>query len=91
MTDFSKSTFTMDDHRTVKEIISRVEKLTAVKVDRVSMAMDIEAAHMVCPLDLGQLRDFGPASMMHDVAGIGNHLNRETGELEDCFIPRCAV
>jgi len=27
---------------------------------------------------------------LHDVIGIVNHLNRETGELEDYFVPRYA-
>jgi len=25
---------------------------------------------------------------MHDVSGIARHLNRETGRLEGCFLPR---
>ena len=54
--------------------------------------MDITAAHLNgCPLDLAKLLDFPDFDFAHDVFGIGGHLNRETGKLENCFLPRCAT
>jgi hypothetical protein len=54
--------------------------------------MDIEAAH--CngnPLKLKELLEADDSNFMHDVLGIRRHINRKTGELEDCFVPRYAA
>lgn len=54
--------------------------------------MDIIACHANgCPLDLVKLAQFGDADFAHDVFGIARHLDRITGELKDCFCPRCAL
>jgi len=90
MIDWNKSTFTKADYKAVLTIVDRVEALANLKVDRMSVMMDIEAANIVCPLDLEKLTSFDDASLMHDVVGIANHLNRDTGTLEDCFLPRCS-
>jgi hypothetical protein len=59
---------------------------------RVEAAMDITAAHANgCRLKLEELLGAEPFDFAHDVFGIRRHLNRETGELEDCFMPRYAV
>lgn len=53
--------------------------------------MDIEACH--CngqPLKLFDLAAADAANFSHDVFGIRRHINRETGQLEDCFRPRYA-
>ena len=85
MIDFSKSKFTRADYERLKSIVDRVKG-----VDRISAMMDIEAANMVCPLDLEKLAAFDKFNLMHDVFGIANNLDRETGELKNCFLPRCA-
>jgi len=41
-----------------------------------------------CPLRLQELLDADAGNFAHDVAGIRRHINRETGELEDFFLPR---
>lgn len=56
------------------------------------ISMDLTAAHGVSPLPLQKLLDTAstnPADFSHDVFGIRRHLNRTTGELENCFVPRC--
>ena len=54
--------------------------------------MDIEACHCNgCPLKLHELAGAKPSDFGHDVFGIRQHLNRETGQLEDCFLPRYAA
>lgn len=51
--------------------------------------MDITACHCNgCELDLEKLLTFDDFNFMHDVGGIANHINRTTGKLEDCFLPR---
>ena len=53
--------------------------------------MDVTAVHANgCPLRLKQLYCAPPFDFTHDVFGIRGHLNRETGKLEDCFLPRYA-
>jgi hypothetical protein len=60
--------------------------------DMLGMEMDITAAHANgCPLDLGKLLNFGDGDFAHDISGIRYHIDRETGKLGDCFLPRCAA
>jgi len=92
MIDWSKSTFTKRDHETASKIANAVNALgDSVDIDKLSILMDLEACNIVCPLDLDKLLAFDSFNLAHDVCGIANHLNRTTGELEDCFLPRCAA
>lgn len=51
--------------------------------------MDIAAAHCNgSPLLLVSLRDADDFNFAHDVFGIRRHINRDTGKLENCFVPR---
>jgi hypothetical protein len=55
-------------------------------------AMDITAVHANgCPLDLKRLLAADDFNFAHDVFGIERHLNRLTGQLENCFLPRFAL
>ena len=54
--------------------------------------MDVTAVHCNgCPLDLEKLLAFDAFNFAHDINGIRRHLNRQTGKLEDFFLPRCAM
>ncbi len=53
--------------------------------------MDIAAANNSCALQLERLAEADDFNFAHDVFGIERHLNRETGELENYFLPRFAV
>ena len=54
--------------------------------------MDISACHANgCPLKLSELAEADDFNFAHDVFGIRRHINRKTGQLEDCFLPRYAV
>ena len=76
------------------KIVTRAERLFAehgVKIDRMTLDMDITAAHANgCPLKLDELLAAPEFDFAHDVAGIQRHINRKTGELGDCFLPRYA-
>jgi hypothetical protein len=53
--------------------------------------MDLLATHANgCPLDFEKLVGFDDFNFAHDVFGIRRHLERETGQLLHCFLPRCA-
>lgn len=79
----------------IARIVDRFQNLVgnSVPVDRLSVMMDIEACHCNgCPLDLVSLHEAArDVDLVHDVAGISRHLNRETGRLEDLFVPRYAA
>lgn len=57
----------------------------------VDFAMDLSATNANgCPLDLEKLLSFDKFNFWHDVGGIRRHLDRDTGKLTRCFLPRCA-
>lgn len=59
-------------------------------IKKMEFLMDIAACHLKCPLDLFRLLSTDDENFSHDVFGIRRHINRETGELGDCFLPRFA-
>ena len=61
-------------------------------IDFEKATMDLNVAHSNgCPLDFQKLFDFPPGDFNHDFYGIFANINRETGELENGFVPRCAM
>ena len=80
-----------DEIRKILEVQTRASKLGHVK-DTISFHMDITACHLNgCKLDFDKLMDFDDFSFIHDVVGIQNNINRITGKLDNCFVPRCAA
>lgn len=58
---------------------------------RLDFLMDLDACHSNgCPLDFNALLFFSDADRVHDIIGIRRNINRTTGKLENCFVPRCA-
>lgn len=54
--------------------------------------MDITATHLNgCPLQLQKFLDADDFNFAHDLVGIVNHMDRSTGQLIRCFLPRCAA
>ena len=59
------------------------------KLDVISLQMDIVATHISgCPLRLKALLEAPISDFIHDIYGILKHLDRTTGKLQDCFVPR---
>lgn len=57
-----------------------------------TLLMDIAACHLNgCALDLARLKDADGLTFTHDIAGIARHMDRSTGRLTDCFLPRTAA
>lgn len=55
------------------------------------MQMDLIATHANgCPLDFARLLKADDFNLLHDVLGIERHLDRDTGQLLHCFLPRFA-
>jgi hypothetical protein len=54
--------------------------------------MDLTACHANgCPMDFETLLSAPDADFVHDVGGIHRYIDRTTGRLGDCFVPRCAA
>ncbi len=62
-------------------------------VDQMTLMMDLESAHIDCPLKLDELLRAEPFDFSHDVSGIQAHMDRSTypGKLTGCFLPRYAM
>lgn len=79
---------TDSERRYIDRIAERAVK-TMKGFDRLHVEMNITACHSNgCPLDLHKLLFADDFNFMHDICGIDKHINKETGELGGCFVPR---
>ena len=62
---------------------------TFVKDDPISAFLSLEAANKITHLDLDRMIA-NPSAALHDLFGIGRHLNPETKKFDNCFHPRFA-
>lgn len=75
----------------VEAIVNRAALLGLAKEGRQALWADLAVVHNHgCPLAFYRLADFDSVDFIHDIEGIQRHLNRQTGKLEDYFLPRCA-
>jgi len=85
---------TTDEFKTIAEIADRASKLAVrlgISYPLMDAEMDVTATHANgCPLDLERLLAFPDFDFVHDAFGIRHHINRSTGDLGGCFVPRCA-
>jgi hypothetical protein len=79
---------TSEDRSLISSIVDRAMPSFGA-FDRMSLEMDITAVHAngnpPCLTELLLADDF---NFSHDVFGIVRHLDRRTGTLGDCFVPR---
>lgn len=86
--DFSRNT------KRAVEAAKRYERMTVplpTGYERINLIMELTAADGVngnAPLDWDRLLTADDFNFMHDLSGICRHINRDTGELENCFVPR---
>lgn len=59
--------------------------------DMINITMDLEACHCNSPLDLEELLNANEVDFYHDLNGIRYHLDRNTGYLTDCFVPKFSL
>ncbi len=87
-------TISEDERALVNQIVDRCYSVMQHfgDVDRLELEMDIIACHKYgARLDLEKLLGFDDFNFAHDIVGIREHLNRETGELERHFLPRATA
>lgn len=88
VTDYIENT-SKTDLLTISKIAGRAANLRPA-FDRITLEMDLCVVHRRIPLRLDDMLEGAEFDLMHDVAGIDRHLNRDTGELGGCFLPRFA-
>ena len=83
-------TISFDITKKDMQLIARIaERADYMGLAPVEIRMDVAAVHANgCPLRLNDLLGASEFDFKHDLHGIRNHLNRDTGQLEDCFLPR---
>lgn len=76
----------------IQGIVQRAEALvvaTGSGFDRLAATMDIVACHLNGnPLRLEEFFQADDFNFLHDFGGIRRHIDRESGQLRDCFVPR---
>ena len=74
----------------INQIVKRaVREFPKVKFSKLDVNMDITATHANGnPLRLKDWLEADKFNFGHDLFGIKDHINRETGKLMDCFLPR---
>lgn len=69
----------------------KMAKEAGVDYDFQSADMDLTACHANgMPMDFKKLLTADDFNFGHDAFGIRRHIDRTTGELKDCFVPRCS-
>lgn len=72
-------------------IIRRAKKLNLEDSEIQDLFMDLSATHCNgTPLDFEKLLNFDDFNFAHDIYGIVANINRSTGQLDNCFLPRCS-
>lgn len=82
---------TENEDELIIEITKRVHVLHPGVFCQLNLQMDLTACH--CngnPIDFEKLLSFDDFNFNHDIFGITNCINRRTGKLENCFVPRCS-
>lgn len=82
------------DDELIDQIVKRAKNSAAsrhIPFDIRTLMMDLTACHANgCALRLDDLLEASEFDFAHDVFGIHKHIDRNTGKLGDCFLPRYA-
>lgn len=81
---------TPQERKQIVAIVNRAGGL-GLKVDSKTSAMDLAATHANgTPMDFERMLAADDLNFLYDFVGIAEHINRETGALDDFFRPRFA-
>lgn len=84
--------FLHEDGETATAIANRAKDLPVYQgTPVVEIMLDLAAVHFHTPLRLEALLAADDFNFAHDMGGIAVNLNRNTGELMNCFLPRFAA
>ena len=92
MIDWSRITRVESDliSKIVNRGISLAKSLGGPDINKLDAVMDLKAAHLEVGLRLNKLLEADDSNFGHDFFGIRRYMNRSSGKLEACFVPRCA-
>ena len=83
---------TKEETALILAIVKRAEKEENNDIVHMDSLMDITACHLNgTPLDLQKFLDFDDFNFNHDFYGIRRHIDRNTGKIKNCFLPRCSA
>lgn len=80
---------TPEDHDLIFKVVQRAKRDFPGTFFSLDLEMDLTATHCNgCPLRLADLLEAPPFDFAHDIFGIRKDLDRTTGKLKNCFLPR---
>ena len=79
-----------EEHALISQVARRGYAMFPFHTDYQTLVMDITAAHIDVPMRLDELLEADAENFAHDIGGIVRHIDRDTGKLKDCFVPRFA-
>ena len=79
-----------ENYEIINKICNRANEMNIVLHSRFSLLMDIEKVYDTIGLKLLDLLESSDFDFTHDIVGIQVNMNRETGNLENGFLPRFA-
>ena len=83
-----KITASKEDRAIILKIAKKA-KNNNKELSVLDVMMDLSACHLNgCKLDLERLHNADSLNLMHDVYGINQNIDRNTGRLQNCFVPR---
>lgn len=82
---------TMEELKLIRKITDRAIATWPQIIDEISLLMDLDAVHSNgTPIDFQKLLNADDFNLAHDIFGIMNNIDRRTGKLQNCFLPRCS-
>ena len=85
---------TVEELKLISKIAKRFvdqTRFSDAPIDFMGLTMDIECTHEINPLDLQGLFLAKQSDFFHDIGGIYRNFNRETLQLDNCFLPRYSI
>jgi hypothetical protein len=74
----------------IQSIVKRAQKAGIARGEQCIQIIDLFFAHKQFALRLEELLVAPDFDFIHDFCGIQQHIDRATGEMGDCFVPRYA-
>jgi len=92
-TEHDRPNTTFEDFKLIAAIVKRAtsEIDSLAHVDTFGLIMDVDFTHARYPLQLRELLNADAGNFGHDITGIYANFNRQTYELDNCFVPRYSV
>jgi hypothetical protein len=85
---------TKEDYELISKIVDRCmkeEETDFIWKDVQTASMDLECAFNDVNLDLDKLLKSSHQDFLHDIHGVVFNLDRNTGKIKNCFLPRCTA